>query len=121
MPRGMRSNATQDANKMPHRGYVVHTCMPEGILGYSSPSAGVGEDTAILTMLCIRAIKAHHSFMLHHGPAWCKALLGNLYKLLNYIKGFFTKRDAIPNFFTKRDAIPIFFTKRDAKPGCSVG
>ena len=38
MPRGMRSNATQDANKMPHRGYVVHTCMPEGILGYSSPS-----------------------------------------------------------------------------------
>ena len=41
MPRGMRSNATQDANKMPHtcRGYVAHTCMPEGILGYSSPSA----------------------------------------------------------------------------------
>ena len=39
MPRGMRSNATQDANKMPHRGYVVHTCMPEGILGYSLPSA----------------------------------------------------------------------------------
>ena len=68
MPRGMRSNATQDANKMPHRGYAVHTCMPEGILGYSSPSDtqaenakmknGCGQSPAPRKELC-RGARAH--------------------------------------------------------------
>ena len=52
MPRGVRSNAMQDANKMPHRGYVAHTCMPEGRLGYSIPSGtswrSEGHDTCLV-------------------------------------------------------------------------